>query len=96
VLEVAKELGASPSQVAIQWTRQHAQVSMIPIIGARTEAQLRDNLGALTLTLPDAAMTKLNEVSQIELGFPHDFYKADAVKLSIYAGTYDKIELRYD
>jgi aryl-alcohol dehydrogenase-like predicted oxidoreductase len=97
VLEVAKELGVSPSQVAIQWSRQNVQpISVIPIIGARTEAQLRDNLGALNLTLPDEAMKKLNEVSQIELGFPHDFYKADAVRLSTYAGTYDKIELRYD
>ncbi|MFN3395038.1 MAG: aldo/keto reductase, partial [Candidatus Thermochlorobacter sp.] len=65
-------------------------------IGARTEAQLRDNLGALNLTLPDEAMAKLNEVSKIDLGFPHDFYKTDAVRLSLFGGLYDKIQLRYD
>lgn len=96
VMQVAAELGVSASQVAIQWSRQYPKQEVIPIIGARTEAQLRDNLGALNLTLPDDAMAKLDEVSKIELGFPHDFYKTDAVRLSLFGGLYDKIQLRYD
>lgn len=96
VVQVAEELGVSPAQVAIQWTRQNLKQSVIPILGARTEAQLRDNLGALTLTLPDEAMAKLNEASAIELGFPHDFLKTDAIKTVLYGGLYDQIERRYD
>lgn len=41
-------------------------------------------------------MAKLDEVSKIDLGFPHDFYKTDAVRLSLFGGLYDKIQLRYD
>ncbi|MDW8467554.1 MAG: aldo/keto reductase [Chloroherpetonaceae bacterium] len=96
VVQVAEELGVTPAQVAIQWTRQNLKQSVIPIIGARTEAQLRDNLGALNLTLPDDAMAKLNEASAIELGFPHDFLKTDAIKTVLYGGIYDHIERRYD
>ena len=44
-----------------------------PIIGARTVAQLEDNLGALDLSFTEGALAELDEVSAIELGFPHDF-----------------------
>jgi diketogulonate reductase-like aldo/keto reductase len=44
-----------------------------PIIGARTLAQLEDNLGALDVTLTDDQLAGLEKVSGIELGFPHDF-----------------------
>lgn len=46
---------------------------MIPIIGARTRAQLEDNLGALDVQLTNAELERFDEVSRIELGFPHDF-----------------------
>lgn len=35
---------------------------------------------------------QLDKVSQIELGFPHDFFNADMVKNFVYSGTFDKIE----
>jgi len=43
-------LGRTPSQVAINWGRQRPY-QMIPIIGARTERQLKDNLGCLEFEL---------------------------------------------
>lgn len=75
VREVAAELGRTPSQVALAWSRQPRPGApvIIPIVGARTEAQLRDNLGALTLELPPEAVARLDAASRIELGFPHDF-----------------------
>jgi hypothetical protein len=42
-----------------------------PIIGARTLDQLEDDLGALDLTLSDAALADLETAGAIELGFPH-------------------------
>lgn len=45
IAEIAAEIGRTPSQVAINWVRQQAGV--IPILGARTIAQMEDNLGAL-------------------------------------------------
>jgi aryl-alcohol dehydrogenase-like predicted oxidoreductase len=72
VKTIASELGVTPSQVALAWTMRDARVTA-PIIGARTLGQLEDNLGALDLTLTDAALADLETASAIELGFPHDF-----------------------
>ena len=71
VIEIADELGVLPSQVAINWVRQGPAV-IVPLVGARTVAQLAENLGSLEFTLSDAHKAKLDEVSAIELGFPHD------------------------
>jgi hypothetical protein len=51
----------------------HNPAVTAPIIGARTPAQLADNLGALEVRIPDDALASLAEASAIELGFPHDF-----------------------
>jgi aryl-alcohol dehydrogenase-like predicted oxidoreductase len=56
---VASELGVSANQVVIAWMRQ-SDPSVLPIIaGSRTE-QLRENIDALSLTLSDEQMKKLN------------------------------------
>jgi aryl-alcohol dehydrogenase-like predicted oxidoreductase len=70
VKSVAAELGKSPAQVALAWTLLDKTVTA-PIIGARTAKQLEDNLGALSVTFTDAQKQRLDQVSAIELGFPH-------------------------
>jgi aryl-alcohol dehydrogenase-like predicted oxidoreductase len=71
---VAAERGASSAQVAIAWVRaQQARGVIVPILGVRRLEQLQDNLGALELTLAAEELARLEEVSRIELGFPHDF-----------------------
>ncbi|GAA5200322.1 aldo/keto reductase [Rugosimonospora acidiphila] len=72
VKEVATEVGATPSQVAIAWTLLNPGVAA-PILGVRTLAQLEDNLGALRLDLGDDQVARLDRASAIELGFPHEF-----------------------
>ncbi|WP_285629600.1 aldo/keto reductase [Actinoallomurus iriomotensis] len=72
VAKVAGDLGVTPSQVALAWTLRDRRVTA-PIVGARTLGQLEDNLGALDLTLPEAALAELDAASAVELGFPHDF-----------------------
>jgi aryl-alcohol dehydrogenase-like predicted oxidoreductase len=74
VNEVAAARGASPAQVAIAWIRaQQQRAVIIPIVGARTPGQFKDNLGSLSVQLSAAELERLDEVSRIELGFPHDF-----------------------
>jgi aryl-alcohol dehydrogenase-like predicted oxidoreductase len=73
--EVAGELGATSSQVALAWLR--AQGGVIPILGARTAEQLAGNLRAVEIELPASALERLNEVSHVPRGFPHDFLAAD-------------------
>ncbi|MGI5284913.1 aldo/keto reductase [Nonomuraea polychroma] len=79
VQEVADDLGATPAQVAIAWTRARSQ-AVHPIVGARTAEQLRDTLGALDLVLPADAVRRLDESTDFTLGFPGDFLaQADSV-----------------
>jgi aryl-alcohol dehydrogenase-like predicted oxidoreductase len=71
---VAAERGASSAQVAIAWVRaQQARSVIVPMLGARRCEQLEDNLGALELELTAAELARLEEVSRIQFGFPHDF-----------------------
>ncbi|MEV4266626.1 aldo/keto reductase [Kribbella sp. NPDC049584] len=72
VQDVADELGATPSQVAIAWTMGRSPL-IHPIVGARTANQLRDNLAAVDLVLPPETITRLNEATAVALGFPYDF-----------------------
>ncbi len=79
VVAVAEALGATPAQVALKWTMQQG-VSVVPIVGSTKPEQLLDTLQSINITIPDEHLQRLNAVSAIELGFPHDFLVSDAVK----------------
>jgi aryl-alcohol dehydrogenase-like predicted oxidoreductase len=72
VIKVAQALGRTPAQVALNWVRA-GQGVIVPLVGARTKAQLDDNLGCLEFEMPAEAKARLDDVSKIELGFPHEF-----------------------
>jgi aryl-alcohol dehydrogenase-like predicted oxidoreductase len=87
---VAKETGRSLAQVALAWLR-YRDIPVIPIIGARKLVQVEDNLASLNLELSEAQVKALNEASEVELGFPHEFYKRDMVRALVYGGMADRI-----
>jgi diketogulonate reductase-like aldo/keto reductase len=87
--KVAEQLGKSSSQVALSWLLSKG---VIPIIGARKVSHLEDNLQCVDLKLSADQIEQLDRVSQIELGFPHDFYKTDMVRNFVYNGTFDQID----
>lgn len=91
VLAIARELGCSPAQIALAWLRQQP-VPIIPIIGARRLAQLKDNLGCLDVILDLDQYNRLDAASRIELGFPHDFYSRDMVTRLVYGGMRGQID----
>jgi aryl-alcohol dehydrogenase-like predicted oxidoreductase len=68
--EVAKETGKSVSQIALNWLLQRPTVSTL-IIGARNEAQLRENLGAVGWSLTKDQITKLDAASKVTLPYPY-------------------------
>jgi aryl-alcohol dehydrogenase-like predicted oxidoreductase len=68
--DVAKETGKTVPQVAINWLLQRPTVANV-IIGARDEAQLRDNLGAVGWNLTPEQMAKLDKVSQKTPTYPY-------------------------
>ena len=94
VEEIAKDLAVSPGQVAINWVRQQPG-NVIPLIGAKREEQMKDNLGSLAFGLTEAHLNQLNEASKIDLGFPHDFLASEAVIKAIHGKTFEKIERKY-
>ncbi|MCU0374714.1 MAG: aldo/keto reductase [Chitinophagaceae bacterium] len=93
VMAIADEIGATPAQVALRWTMQKP-FSSIPIAGATRLTQLQDNLGVLNICLSHEQMSRLDEASAIDLGFPGNFYLEDGVKLANFGGFYNKVEKR--
>jgi aryl-alcohol dehydrogenase-like predicted oxidoreductase len=71
---VAKELSATPSQVALAWLIAQPEVSSV-IFGARSLAQLDDNLKSATLKIPPPLQQKLDEASSLRIGYPYDFMR---------------------
>ncbi|WP_428267313.1 aldo/keto reductase [Haliangium sp.] len=72
VLEAAGAVGASPAQVSLAWLLRKQAVTSV-IFGARSVAQLEDNLKAAEVELDDAQMAALDEASGFELGYPYQF-----------------------
>ena len=94
VLAVAKETGRTASQVALNWLLQKPGVTS-PILGARTIEQLEDNLGAGEFMLGPEHMQRLDEISAVDLPFPHSFIAREGVQQSIAAKTVIEQELPY-
>lgn len=86
----AQEIGRTPSQVAINWVRQQANV--IPVLGARTVPQIKDNLGCLGFTLSATEMAQLNDISEFKVGFPLSFLTNDHVRGLIFGDTFQTID----
>jgi aryl-alcohol dehydrogenase-like predicted oxidoreductase len=67
---VAADTGKSVTQIAINWILQRPTVSTI-ILGARDEAQLRENLGAVGWSLTAAQVAALDEASAVTPIYPY-------------------------
>ena len=67
---VAAETGKTVAQVALNWLLRRPTVSSL-IIGARTEEQLRDNLGAVGWTLTPAQVKTLDDASAVTPAYPY-------------------------
>ncbi len=93
IINVAKEIGCSPSQVAINWIRQQLG-NFIPILGVRTERQIKDNLACLDFTLSDKHIKRLTDATDFKPGFPASFLHDDSVRGLIFGNSFDLIDIR--
>ena len=91
VAAVARELEVSAAQVALAWLRTRT-VPVIPIVGAKKLTQFEDNLRSVELKLSAEQIGRLDKVSAVELGFPHDFLTFDPVKAIVFGGLRDRIK----
>jgi aryl-alcohol dehydrogenase-like predicted oxidoreductase len=68
--EVARETGKSVPQIALNWVASRPTVSSV-IVGARDEAQLRDNLGSVGWSLTPEQIAKLDAASSVTMAYPY-------------------------
>jgi aryl-alcohol dehydrogenase-like predicted oxidoreductase len=68
--EVAQETGKTVSQIALNWLLQRPTVATV-LIGARDEAQLRQNLGAVGWNLTPEQVAKLDAASAVRPVYPY-------------------------
>jgi aryl-alcohol dehydrogenase-like predicted oxidoreductase len=78
---IAHEIGRPPGQVALNWLRQN---NVIPIFGARTAAQVRENMACVEFEISAEHMQTLNQVGRIPLGYPHAFLNTPLVRNFVY------------
>jgi aryl-alcohol dehydrogenase-like predicted oxidoreductase len=70
LVEIGAERGVSAAQVALNWVVSRPAVSTV-ILGARNEAQLRDNLAAVTWRLTPEEIARLDNVSALPEPYPY-------------------------
>jgi aryl-alcohol dehydrogenase-like predicted oxidoreductase len=78
LLDIAAQLDTTPARVALQWVCGQPGITS-PIIGARTLAQLEDNIAALDITLTAQQRTYLNELTEPVKTFPTSMQSRMAV-----------------
>jgi aryl-alcohol dehydrogenase-like predicted oxidoreductase len=75
VRAVASELGTTAAAVSLAWLLAKPQVTSV-IFGARTVAQLDDNLAADGLALAPRHVEQLDQASAFDLGYPYTFIQS--------------------
>ena len=60
---MAEETGATPAQVSLAWLQAQPTVTA-PIVGARTVAQLEENLGAADVELTAGQVERLDDAKE--------------------------------
>lgn len=70
--DIAVEKGCSVASVALAWLLARPECTSI-IVGARTVAQLQDNVAATHVVLAPEDVRRLDEVSKPDWGYPYNF-----------------------
>jgi aryl-alcohol dehydrogenase-like predicted oxidoreductase len=74
------------SRIALAWLLERPGVTA-PILGARTAAQLEDNLGALDLVLDTALIQRLDDASAVAPIFPGRFLRRPMLQQLIFGSA---------
>ena len=70
--KISEERAKTPAQIALNWLLHQPGVTA-PILGARTPAQLEENLGSVGWALSAEEIARLNAASEIPLPSPYNF-----------------------
>jgi diketogulonate reductase-like aldo/keto reductase len=86
---IAAEIGCRPAHVALNWLRLR---DLIPVIGAHSDAQVRENLACFDFALSPEQVQRLDELSRIALGYPHQFLASGIVTKFTYGEMRERID----
>jgi aryl-alcohol dehydrogenase-like predicted oxidoreductase len=73
VVDVAKQIGKTPAQVALNWVATQPGATS-SIIGATKIAQLDDNLSSIEFAIPAELRQQLDEISALPSAHPYIFF----------------------
>jgi aryl-alcohol dehydrogenase-like predicted oxidoreductase len=74
LLEVAKGMGNSPAQVALNWAATQPGITSV-ILGATNVSQLEDNLASISFAIPSGLRAQLDDASAPEMFHPYVFFE---------------------
>lgn len=87
--QIAQQIGQNSGQVALNWLREQG---VIPIIGVRKASQAKENLKCIDFNLSPEHLEMLNQISQVELGYPNKFFNMEMVKNFVSDGMFKAID----
>jgi aryl-alcohol dehydrogenase-like predicted oxidoreductase len=90
LIAVAEELQTDPGSVAIAWVIARG---VVPILGARTRAQLETNMQASSVRLSCEQIQRLDSVSAVPAGYPHEMLGSEGVRSMITGNRSNQIDL---
>jgi aryl-alcohol dehydrogenase-like predicted oxidoreductase len=76
LIEIARQIGRTPSQVALSWLLGDRRVTAA-IIGVRRAEQLAENLVAGDFDLPAEIRQRLTDAMPLKLGYPYEWMAAN-------------------
>src|SRR6202011_5204160 len=86
VKKVAAEVKKSPAQVALAWLLSRSTVTSV-LLGASKLEKLENNLGSLNTQLGPDQIKRLDDISRVDMGFPHEHLANPAVRQMIFGGV---------
>jgi len=87
---VADRLGVSSAEVALAWIMSR---NIIPIIGATSAQQMRENIKSCDLTLDTDTLATLDQASAFDLGHPYSMLEWDMPMALGFAGLRERIDI---
>jgi len=87
--KIAQQIGETSASVALSWLRSQG---VIPIIGIRQASQAKENLKCIDFNLSSEHLELLNQISQVELGYPHKYSNQEMVKNFVSDGMFAAID----
>ena len=86
VKKVASDVQKSPAQVALAWLLSRSTVTSV-LLGASKLEQLENNLGSLNTHLAPDQIKQLDDISRVEMGFPHEHFANPMIQRMISGGV---------